>query len=132
MDKNKKFCELLIPSEKKKQQCKNLRLKLQLQWLFKEECEDTFDFDFINQSLSNILLKFYGLIGSAQYKIIIDDFSSESKTSDIIITHRHLNGFWAAISQANNCLGTDGLIDFKIQILDIDFIKENINGKDIE
>ena len=107
------------PTLKNQKLWKNEKIKVQIQWIFKEECNDLFDFDFINECFSNALLKFHGLIGSAQYTIRILQFSNTTNTCEIVLPHKQLTGFWAALSQSSNRFGTDGLIEFKIRISDI-------------
>ena len=121
--------EILNPSSKNKNRWKTQEIKVQFQWIFKEECNDLFNFDFINECFSNALLKFHGLIGSAKYNIKIVQFSDQTKTCDIVLAYNQLTGFWAAISQASNRFGTDGLIEFRIRISDIKIQnKENIEN----
>lgn len=116
--------DFLRPSQNKKKKWANEIILLKLQWVFNEDCQEKFSFDFINESLSNTLMKFYGAIGSAMYKISIRSIIEEDNISEVILRYKYLNGLWAAVSLATNRMGIDGLMDFKIKIRDISFIKE--------
>ena len=126
------FSEFLNPSKNKRKKYENEQILIKLQWILKEECEEKFDFDFINECFSNILVKYYGLIGSAQYKIRIKSIDDGDNTAEIALNYKELDGFWGAMNLASNRFGTDGLVEFKIKLVDISFIKENENGGNYE
>ena len=132
MLKNEKFIEFLHPTKNKRRKLRDTKVLASLEWVFRDECEEEFEFDFINECFSNILKKYYGLIGSAGYRINIKSIYQSEKICEIILNYNDVEGFWSAMSQASNRLGVDGLIEFKIRIIDISFIKENENAESFE
>lgn len=106
---------------------KNLLYLVKLSWEFKNPPTEPFNFSFINSCFSNNIVKNFGLIGSAFINPTIMSIYEKDYSCLIQIREQELINFRTSIALTCNSEGIDKIIDFKINISDIDKVKTNEN-----